>query len=208
MALVVGSGAFRRMKSLHSLLAVILIGALPGLMLGGSARALVVEQVQEQRYAVALQPGQKLREALNAATPVREQGRPFHGRTQWGLRSGYGWQRVEGGERCALTEVRVLLEAHIVLPELKPLPGPEAEAAFERYLAALRVHKQGHLDIVREAAQRIDEQLAKLDAQPSCEQLERLARRITAAQLEQARREGERYDQLTGHGCTQGACLR
>ncbi|MDT9000780.1 DUF922 domain-containing protein [Paucibacter sp. APW11] len=181
------------------------------LLLGSRpAEAALQSQIVEQPYPVPLQPGQRLLPALNAATPVREQGRIFHGRTRWHVRSGYRWQKetTDKGEQCRLAEVRVLLQAQIVLPELGGAPSAEQRADFDRYLAALRVHEQGHIAIVEAAAARIDEALQSLPPAPRCEELERQARRIRDLVLEQAGREGEDYDRQTGHGCSQGACLR
>ena len=173
------------------------------LLASSAALAEVTEEHAEQPYTVDIQPGQALRQALNAATPIREGGQRFHGYTHWNVHWKFWWRHDAAG-RCRITRVHTRLSTRIQMPELHTGSGAQ-HARFARYARALRQHEQGHVQFGRQAAQSIDQGIAALPEAPDCPTLERqanaLGHRLLAAQaaLEKA------YDRDTRHGATQGA---
>ncbi|EJE54683.1 putative secreted Zn-dependent protease [Acidovorax sp. CF316] len=169
------------------------------------ARAAVVQEHVHRPYTVHLQTGQTLRQALQAATPIVVDGRRFHGYTRWHVRWSYRWWREASG-RCAITEVTTRLSTEVQLPELHNA-SPQQQAAFDRYLRALAQHEQGHAQFGRDAAQAIDQGIARLPAAADCATLEREADALGRRLLQEHVEREKQYDRGTGHGATQGARL-
>lgn len=165
----------------------------------------VIHEGSEQPYAVRIAQGQSLREALNTATPIRQDGKRFHAYTAWNVDWNFWWHSDASG-RCRITRVRTRLAWTIQLPQLEG--GTSAQRAqFQRYVQALRQHEQGHMQWGRKAARAIDQGIAALPEAPSCTALEHganaLGRRVLAEHVA-----GEReYDRSTSYGATQGAQL-
>ena len=168
--------------------------------------AAVVQEHVQRPYPVQLQPGQTLRQALQAATPIVVDGRRFHGYTRWNVRWNYRWWREASG-RCRITEVTTRLSTEVQLPELHGAALPQQQAAFERYLRALSAHEQGHVQLGRDAAQAIDQGIARLPAAADCATLERDADALGRRLLQEHVEREKQYDRNTGHGTTQGARL-
>lgn len=169
------------------------------------AQAAVVEEHAERTYAVYAEPSDTLRQALNAATPIRVGDQLFHGHTRWNVRWTFRWWREASG-RCRITEVTTRLRAEVQLPELRRAT-PEQRALFDRYLRALSRHEQGHVQFGRDAAHAIDEGIARLSAAPDCPTLEREANALGHRLLREHADREKAYDRDTRHGASQGARL-
>ncbi len=178
-----------------------LAGVLAALVCAGAAQAAVTEEYIQQPYPVRAQPGETLRKALNAATPIAVDGQRFHGYTRWNVRWTFRWWREASG-RCAITEVTTRLRTQVQLPEL-----PAQQAVFDRYLSALSHHEEGHVQFGRDAAQAIDEGIAALPAAPDCAALERRANTLGHRLLREHAEREKQYDRDTRHGASQGARL-
>jgi predicted secreted Zn-dependent protease len=80
----------------------------------------------------------------------------------------------------------------------------ESEHHRDAYMAALRLHEDGHRRIAIEAGYEILQAINALPAYSSCSELELAADAVGESILEQYRRQEAVYDQNTGHGATQG----
>lgn len=180
-------------------------GALAVLICTAAAQAAVTEQAIQRPYTVHVQPGETLRQALNGATPIAVNGERFHGYTRWNVRWTFRWWREASG-RCSITEVQTHLRTEVQLPQLRTAT-PAQQAVFDRYLSALSRHEQGHEQFGRDAAQAIDEGIARLPAAKDCATLERTANALGHRLLREHTEREKAYDQHTGHGATQGARL-
>ena len=138
-----------------------------------TGRAEVVEQTSIVRYPVSVQPPQTLKQALNAATPIRENGLVFHGHTKWWVKWNFRWVRQPSG-RCAITSVAVDLSTQMQLPQLVQAPAAERER-FNRFLPRLTKHEEGHRDNGRAAAAEVERRITQLPEMSSCELLEATA---------------------------------
>jgi predicted secreted Zn-dependent protease len=167
--------------------------------------AKVTEFDQLQTYPVHQRPGSSLLAALNNASPIREDGRIYHGNTAWDIRWSFRWDRNASG-LCQILGVATKLSVTITLPELKS--GTVAgQAEFQKYLRALQFHEEGHKKIAQEAASAADYAISTLPPMTSCKALASEAQRQGNAILDNARKAGQDYDATTRHGHTQGACL-
>ena len=168
-------------------------------------QAAVVEEQANRPYAVYAQPSDTLRQALNAATPITEDGQRFHGHTRWNVRWTFRWQSDASG-RCRITEVTTRLRTEVQLPELRRAT-PEQRAVFDRYLPALSRHEQGHVQFGRDAARAIDQGIAQMPAAPDCPALERQANDLGHRLVREHAEREKQYDRDTRHGASQGARL-
>ena len=155
---------------------------------------------------MVIEPGQTLLQAIDQATPIRRNGRRFHGYVAWELRWRFSWHPTPEG-RCRIAEVHTWLKAEITLPSLR---GAQADALqlFEPYINALREHELGHFRIAQVAAKRVDQGIRTLPVANSCEALEHGANALGYRLVEEARVEEVAYDRQTQYGRTQGAWLR
>jgi predicted secreted Zn-dependent protease len=182
-----------------------LAGVLVALVCAGAANAAVTEEHIQQPYPVRALPGETLRKALNAATPITVDGQRFHGYTRWNVRWTFRWWREASGS-CAITEVTTRLRTEVQLPELRS-GTPAQQAVFDRYLRALSHHEEGHVRFGRDAAQAIDQGIAALPAAPDCATLERQANALGHRLLREHAEREKQYDRDTRHGASQGARL-
>lgn len=178
---------------------------LAALVCATAAQAAVNEENSQRPYTVRAQPDQSLRQALNAATPIKVNGQPFHGYTRWNVRWTFRWWREASG-RCTITEVTTRLRTEVQLPELHSAT-PAQQALFDRYLRSLSHHEQGHVQFGRDAAQAIDRGIAGLPAAPDCATLERQANALGHRLLAEHVEREKQYDRDTRHGASQGARL-
>lgn len=180
----------------------------PGLLMllsAGTARAELTAHLDYQYYEVPAHRFMSLREELNAASPVHEDGRTFHAHTNWHVYWHFQYRELPGGG-CAIDSAHTELTATIILPGPAD-PAIARDRAFVTYLAALKVHEQGHYQIGRETAAAIDRGLLALPPQDTCTGLGITASDFANAQLARARDTESAYDRDTGHGRTQGATL-
>lgn len=171
----------------------------------GAAQAEVTEEHAQRPYPVHAQPGETLRQVLNAATPIAVDGQRFHGYTRWNVRWTFRWSREASG-RCTIREVTTGLRTEVQLPELRS-GTPAQQAVFDRYLRALSRHEEGHVQFGRDAAQAIDQGIAALPAAPDCATLERQANALGHRLLREHAEREKQYDRDTRHGASQGARL-
>lgn len=167
------------------------------------ARAEVAESLDYIDYRADPRRGQGLREALDAATPVRPNGKIFHGNTQWHIRWSLRWWREANG-RCRITSNTTTLDLDITLPQLGS-GSSDLRQRFQRYRTALHAHELGHARIARAAAAEIDRAILDLPEMASCTALEAAANRVAYALLADATRAQNAYDRATEHGRLEGA---
>lgn len=176
------------------------------LCLTAPLNAKVVEQLDYAHYEVDPEGYDKLYQAVNAVTPVKVDGKTFHGLTKWHIKWNYWFDNEEDGS-CAITRTRVTLTATITLPQLVNSEDWQDEI-FDEYLDALTEHEMGHYEISQEAAQAIDDALNELDAEDDCTTLKQVANQSARELLNEFRQAERDYDKRTDHGRTQGARLR
>jgi predicted secreted Zn-dependent protease len=169
------------------------------------ARKDVEKTVDYNHYDVHQRGGESLLSAIKAASPVRRDGRIFHGYTEWKVSWRYAWDdRGAGG--CALSSASANVTATITLPHLAS-GSPSARAQFKPYIAALKEHEMGHYQIGVDAARDVRERLRLLRPQANCRTLQSLADRTARATVDQYKARNRQYDIETEHGRTQGAWL-
>jgi len=185
--------------------ALLLAALLPALAaLAPAAHAEVKEELKYTYYEVEVRPG-RLDPQIRAATPIRENGRPFHGNTRWYVRWRYQ-VGPSGGPQCRVATLNVELTLEITLPKIRGASARQQQA-FDRYLEKLRAHEMGHVEIDREAARAVERELLALPPGRDCDSFRAALNTAGHAVLERYRRKNRDYDDSTNHGRSQGAVL-
>jgi predicted secreted Zn-dependent protease len=143
-------------------------------------------------------------EALLSALNAR--GR-FHGRADWKLL--YRYQIRPVGSDCAVGDLTTTLELVMTLPRWTPPAGAPGElvARWQRYVAALRIHEEGHLQHGRDFEREFRAAAATL-ADRNCDLLRERVSVLFNDLLARYQSRDKLYDEDTGHGRTQGAIFR
>lgn len=114
------------------------------------------------------------------------------------------WRTESTGSTCSLRDVRVRVDAEIMLPRWTPPADADSSvvAEWKRFITALETHEAGHKDISARAGRDIKDQLRGLMG--SCSQVSARANDIARRIIDDANRAQKRYDAETRHGLTQG----
>lgn len=132
---------------------------------------------------------------------------PHHGRTDWKLSYKFSWR--QGAGVCRAESVSTGLELVMTLPRWSASAGATADLAsrWERYVTALRLHEEGHLEHGRGAERDFKAAAASLSA-PDCAALDLAMRERFASILSDYQARDKAYDARTEHGKLQGAWLQ
>ncbi len=175
------------------------------MLLPAAALAKVVQSLEFKTYEVPYRADTGLRRSISDASPIRQDGKVFHGYTQWHVNWQFWWNLTPDG-RCAIHRTLTRVTGVITLPVLMGAP-PDVQQAFDRYAAALRHHEMGHFQFAQDAANGIDRGILALPPQTTCAQLGKAANRTGRRILDDAIRAEREYDRSTRHGRTQGVRL-
>ena len=144
----------------------------------------------------------QLRAAMSAARPWRSR---YDALTKWDLESSYR-VRVEGAQ-FEISDVDVRAEVLVTLPFW--LPGRPVSRdlvqRWEKCLAGLSAHEQGHVVLAKAAAAALVGRLQALPRFNSRQELAAAANQALQETLDEIHGGERRYDQVTRHGSTQGA---
>lgn len=156
-------------------------------------------------YDVAGNTSQELRDELNRIGPFDKDGRQFDSMTRWYVNWRYKYNRTD--ESCGIDGVTTEAKVNIILPRIGPNATVPADLrqTFERFVDALLVHGRGHGKIGIDIAGRIEEGIARLPAERTCERMGQVANAYGREQIQEANRQGATYDAETDHGATLGA---
>ena len=122
-------------------------------------------------------------------------------------RSPMSWSwRTESmiGASCTLRDIRVKVNAEILLPRWEPPADADSSLVTEwkRFIGALEMHEAGHKDISARAGRELKDQLRGLTG--LCSQVNMRASDIARRVIDEASQAQKRYDAETRHGLTQG----
>jgi predicted secreted Zn-dependent protease len=148
-----------------------------------------------------------LLEQLDAHLGGAESGDESVGRTVQRIETRYTLDL--GADGCHLRDLSVRLRVTIHLPRWRPSGRRPATlgARWDRMLAALTRHEEGHRDNAVWAARELHRRLAGLGTAPTCLELERTVQRERFKMKLRNQQRDRTYDRLTGHGVRQGVVL-
>ena len=144
---------------------------------------------------------------FNAVLGSMMSGRQYAGRTDW-LLSYQSQPRMAAGA-CKAESVTTKLTLSMTLPHWSPPPGAAGDLAgrWERFMSALRLHEDGHVQNARNIESAVKRALLALSS-TDCGALDSAMRARFDQLLEQGRAADRDYDRQTDHGKTQGAVFR
>jgi len=133
----------------------------------------------------------------------KNNGSSFVGETRSPMSWSWRAQSMTGSS-CTMRDVRVRVNAEILLPRWTPPADADSSVITEwnRFIAALETHEAGHKDIAARAGRDLKDQLRDLTGLCSLVSMraDGIARRI----IDAASAAQKRYDAETRHGLTQG----
>ncbi|NCJ05509.1 DUF922 domain-containing protein [Synechococcales cyanobacterium C] len=162
--------------------------------------------LQTRYYAIQGSTPSQLRSQLNQLGPLDPASqRRFDGYTGWGVQ--WRYQYLDRGSQCHLTTPQVTAQIQMTLPQWTPPAGasPQLVQHWQRYLAALTLHEEGHKQHGIQASHGVLRALQTLPPSPSCPQLQQAINQAATRVVAVYRDRDRQYDLETGHGRTQGA---
>lgn len=163
-----------------------------------------VTQVYEPYQVRGVHPD-RVRHSLNRRSTFEDDGGTvWDAGTRWSFRWTWNYAR---GELCTLVAPTVTAEVTVTLPEWRARVRPEADIAvrFQAYRDALWLHELGHVERVRDYAERLVGALPETPPAPRCDDVASHATALGRQMMAQLRAAQEAYDRQTRHGFTQGA---
>jgi predicted secreted Zn-dependent protease len=174
-----------------------------GLMLGPSL--VYADGAEIVYYDIVGDNAKELRYQMDAKGPLGEGGKRVDGYTDWHVAWTYRYAPAAGS--CKFTELGITLAATITLPRWTA--GDDTSSAlvkkWQSYIAALRVHEDGHYSHGKRAADEIKSLGQSLRTSDDCSTMAKLFDDQAASILEKYRVADVAYDADTKHGRTQGA---
>ncbi|HIK55962.1 MAG TPA: DUF922 domain-containing protein [Synechococcales cyanobacterium M55_K2018_004] len=180
---------------------------LPGVVSFGSGGGTDPKvSVRTITYNIVGDTAEALRSQMSQFGPEdRNTGRRFDGFTSWNVDWKYTYKTIHG--ECFIERPVVKTDIEITLP--KWIPSSSAQTGlverWNRYIAALTEHENGHRDHGILAGRAVAQMLSQLQGTSSCQELVTLADQSGAQIVQRYAQADMDYDRETGHGATQGA---
>jgi predicted secreted Zn-dependent protease len=116
----------------------------------------------------------------------------------------WSWRAEASSGGCTLRNVRVRVDAQILLPRWTPPADVDSGIVTEwkRFITALETHEAGHKDISARAGRELKDQLRALTGM--CSMVSMRANDIARRVIDAANVAQKRYDAETRHGLNQG----
>ena len=118
-------------------------------------------------------------------------------------------QTLPAAGGCKVDSLATTLVLKMTLPRWTAPAGADADLRrrWERYVAALQMHEEGHVENARLFEKALKAELGAMTA-PNCPALEAAVQARHGHMQQEYRQRDLDYDQRTGHGRTQGAEFR
>lgn len=156
--------------------------------------------VSVEYYDIRGDRASELRQQMNRKGP-----RGYDAYASWYVRWRFDHERSAG--RCSIADASASVKVEITLPRW--VDEDDADDAlrerWQSYYTALVEHENGHRDFGIRAAREIEEALASVAAQSSCEAVTQTANRTGKRILAGIVAEEKAYDRDTNHGMNDGA---
>jgi predicted secreted Zn-dependent protease len=171
-----------------------------------AASSPAVSNVRYQYYPISGATARELRAQMGQRGPLdRLEGRRYDARTDWILRWSYRYART--GNQCTLRSITSQVDVTLIYPRWQP-PAKVSRSLvsdWNRYLAALQLHEEGHKNHGVAAGRDVVEKLSQMPSYPSCQELGKAANALAQTISKGYNQRDVEYDRSTRHGYTQGA---
>lgn len=157
-------------------------------------------------YDVGGKTPAEIRRQLNKHRPAPEGegGESYDARAEWDIGWSYTYERA--ADRCTVSSAEVDLRVTYTLPRWTGADTAKSAMLdrWNRYMAALQRHEEGHKDIAVRTAEKVQQAIETSPAFP-CDGIAAGLRARVDEVLKVARQAQVEYDRITRHGETQGA---
>ncbi len=166
---------------------------------------LAAEPLKIEFYDVQGTSGRELLQSLSERGPLGKDGIRYHGFTRWQVK--WTYQFASKGKRCEIASLEAEPSGIMTLPrwDSPARASTTLKQEWTRYMAALRVHENGHYNLAVSAANEIKQRYSRLSSDVGCEALRAQIGSKARAVIAQSRTKETEYDASSGHGATQGA---
>jgi predicted secreted Zn-dependent protease len=164
------------------------------------------ESLDYEYYDVHDDSNISLKQLLFDASPIKIDGKTYHGLTTCHINWFYKWSKNKSGY-SRLTGFKTVLKIKITLPRLVDSSSQKRTDHFDQYVKILTLHEMGHVDLSRKAAVEIRTRVRSLDEKPSLGILKSAVENTGTRIWEEYQEKSVKYDNDTEHGKTQGAWL-
>ena len=127
----------------------------------------------------------------------------FDAETHWDVSVNHTWR--QSGKTCRMTSVDVALKLTVLLPKLATKVPPDVQARWDKFLAGVIVHENGHVKLYKSTAEDLDRSLGALSR--PCDIFLRDAAAVTQDGYKRMQKTNDDYDAETDHGVKQGGTL-
>lgn len=146
----------------------------------------------------------ELRRSINQSRPWKDKPEG-DAHTAWKIE--WTFSMTSSQTACRVHSFATKTAITMTLPKWTSNPSaPQALARrWESYLAALKVHEEGHKQIALAAAAEIQKRVKALKPAPECDALSASVNNTARDVIAEYRQKEIEYDRKTDHGATQGA---
>lgn len=127
----------------------------------------------------------------------------FDAETHWDASVNHTWRR--SGKTCRMKSVDVALKLTVLLPKLATKVPPDVQVRWDKFLAGVIVHENGHVKLYKSTAEDLDRSLGALSR--PCGIFLRDAAAVTQDGYKRMQKANDDYDAETDHGVKQGGTL-
>lgn len=150
-------------------------------------------------YPVAVDRLASMQAAVEAASPVRRDGKAYHGFTDSQVRWNWWWAMDADG--CRISRVASRVSIVYTLPRLlTDSRNFRIRGVWSEWFWALKAHELKHGDHAIAVAREGEAQILAIPPAADCAEVDREASRIAGAWVEELRHRDAEYDRLTDHG--------
>ena len=173
----------------------------------GTNGVTLTQRIEYKTYAVSGCNADDISSSLRRSTTQSAAGRYEVGVTTSTTR--YSYKYEESGGQCRLKGAAITSDISVMLPELPNQQGVSSEtiARWQAFLAALRTHEQGHVDIILKSAGVIKSTFEAQTQPVPCSQLETMLKGSVQRETDAANAANEAYDNTTNPGVNQGVAF-
>ena len=175
------------------------------LIIGAPLSVAYANDVQLVYYDIVGNSANSLRHELDINGPLDKDGKRFDGLTKWHVTWTYRYAPTEAG--CKFTEINTSVEGTTTLPRW--VDGDSATNSlirkWQNYIAALRLHEDGHYAHGVGAAKEIEDLGQSFHVSDNCSTIAKKFNDQASSILEKYMAMDAIYDHDTNHGQTQGA---
>jgi predicted secreted Zn-dependent protease len=166
-------------------------------------RPLINERVEF--YEISGECEADLRNGMKDKGCAWKDGKKYHSLTSWSLKWDYDYIRTP--QTCTVRSFQPVIDISTRYPKwaMTGNPPTELRGKWDRFMASLITHEEGHRDMVVEAVSEVEFSVMRILPQVTCADLDREISKICRSRMQQLDEDSIAYDAETKHGLKQGA---